>query len=32
MNMGFFSKLFGVPDKKLLRERVNNGAMLLDDF
>lgn len=28
--MGFLSKLFRVPDKKLLKERVNNGAMLVD--
>ncbi len=28
--MGFLSKLFRVPDKKLLKERVNSGAMLLD--
>ena len=28
--MGILSKLFRVPDKKFLIDRINNGAMLLD--
>ena len=28
--MGILSRLFGVPDKKMLIEEINNGAVLLD--
>lgn len=28
--MGILSRLFGVPDKKMLIEEINNGALLLD--
>lgn len=28
--MGILSRLFGLPDKKMLIEEINNGAVLLD--
>ena len=28
--MGILSRLFGLPDKKMLIEEINNGALLLD--
>lgn len=28
--MGFFSKLFKLPDKNDMRDKINNGALLLD--
>lgn len=28
--MGILSRLFGLPDKGDLRDKINNGALLLD--
>ena len=28
--MGFLNKLFGIPDKRILKEKLNEGAILLD--